>query len=386
MSRHNSPLSSVRQRRRPRGSPFGDDPFEDPFFDRFFGRNFQVRHEALHAPAIQVRVPPLPAEGRPPGFSGTIADGLSISSGLDRKTAHGSVKEPIRETDALSFRVVLSGRGDIRNIPKPDLKLGDSFKEYESKATPEIKIDEKGMFGRKTFEFVLVPRRSGALEIAPVEVSYFDSATRKYRTLRTEPIRIDVTPGEKEERLTSGSVSRQQDVKMLGADIRYISEGPAALEDRGPELQRRRWLLALDAAAAVAFLFAVWRARRLRALARDPAMARRLGAARTAREALNLARQELEQGKTETVHGRLEEALLHFLADKLDVPANAIVIENADEFLAVRGLDSSRARAVQELLAAFQASRYSGGRAAPDRLEADLGATERIVADLEAAL
>ncbi|MBI3892705.1 MAG: BatD family protein [Candidatus Wallbacteria bacterium] len=287
------------QRQRHRGGwPFGeptpgDDPFEDPIFDRFFGRNFQVRPTQVSADPIQVTVLPLPSQGKPANFTGIIAEGLTISACLDRKVDHNKVLKGVKDSDALNYKVVLSGRGDMRALPKPELALGDAFKEYESKATPEVKVDESGISGKKTFEYVLVPRHSGHLEIPPVEIAYFDSSQRQYRTVKSEPIAIDVTPGEKEEALTVRGGPEKKDVAMLGRDIRYIVEGPEALLPYGVALHRSTWFRLLNLLPLAGFVVAVLHVRRRNMLARDPVRARRLAAARAAREAVSQTRERM---------------------------------------------------------------------------------------------
>ncbi len=369
------------------GWPFqSDDPFQDPLFDQFFSRNYQLRRESIRGVPIQVKVLPLPESGKPSNFSGIIADGLSISSGLDRKVDHGKASS-VSESDALNFRVVFAGRGDIRGISKPELALGDSFKEYESKATPEVKVDENGISGKKTFEYVLVPRKSGQLAIPAIEVVYFDSAARAYRTLRSESISLEVKPGEKEERLSSGPASgAQKDFAVLGQDVRFISESASALEDAGEPLHERTWFQLLNGLALAAFVAFVAATRRRKFLAGNPALARRLAAARLARESLDETREQLRDRPVQELHGQLEDLLLRYLWNKLGVPANSLVLEDCDALLVSRGVAPALAIRLKEMLLGFQASRYAPGQGNRASLEADLEMAEGMLGELERAL
>lgn len=368
------------------GWPFqSDDPFQDPLFDQFFSRNYQLRRESIRGTPLQVKVLPLPESGKPANFSGIIADGLSISSGLDRKVDHGKASS-VSESDALNFRVVFAGRGDIRGISKPELALGDSFKEYESKATPEVKVDENGISGKKTFEYVLVPRKSGQLVIPAVEVAYFDSAARAYRTLQSEPISLEVKPGEKEERLSSGPAgSSQKDFAVLGQDVRFISESASALVDAGEPLHERIWFQLVNGLALTAFVVFVAATRRRKFLAGNPAVARRLAAARLARESLDETRRLLRDRPVQELHGQLEDLLLRYLWNKLGVPANSLVLEDCDAQLAARGVAPALAIRLKEMLLGFQASRYAPGQGNRASLEADLEMAEGMLEELERA-
>jgi hypothetical protein len=369
------------------GWPFqSDDPFQDPLFDQFFGRNYQLRRESIRGTPIQVKVMPLPDSGKPANFSGIIAESLSISSGLDRKVESGKASS-VSESDALNFRVVFTGRGDIRGISKPELALGDSFKEYESKATPEVKVDENGISGKKTFEYVLVPRKSGQLVIPAVEVSYFDSGARAYRTLRSEPIALEIKPGEKEERLSSGAAgSAQKEFTVLGQDVRFISESPSALEDAGPPLHDRTWFQLVNGLALAAFLVFAAATRRRKFLAGNPALARRLAAGRLARDTLDETRKLLRDRPVQELHGRLEDLLLQYLWNKLGVAANSLVLESCDALLAERGVAPALAIRLKEMLLGFQASRYAPGQGNRASLETDLEMAEGMLDELERAL
>ncbi|MBI4867195.1 MAG: protein BatD [Candidatus Wallbacteria bacterium] len=382
--------NAQRPRRRggwPFNDPFGsDDPFDDPIFDRFFGRNFQVRQTSVAADPIVVKVLPLPAAGKPASFSGIIAEDLTISAGLDRKVDRNKVQKSLKETDALNFKVVLSGRGDIRALPKPELALGDGFKEYESKATPEVKVDESGISGRKTFEFVLVPRRSGQLTIPTVEVTYFDSSKRQYRTIRSRPIDIQVAPGEREEALSTGVASARKDVKVLGTDLRYIVESPSALVSYSGPLHLSRAFQLLNFLPFAGFVGVVLQTRRRRWLERDPARARRERAGKAAREAVARARELAAGGSAKETCAQLEEAVLQYLWAKLCVPANSIVVETSDATLAAHGVPAELAARAKELLTRFEMSRYAPGALAPGAIDRDVLETEELLTELERAL
>ena len=129
--------------------PFGSrDPFRGFFSGDLFGR--EVTRQVASNP-LRVQVLPLPREGRPPEFQGAVGD-FSISGQLD--------KSQVKANEALSFKVRISGNGNLAGLSEPRIEFPSSFEVYPPKAEQQIRRDPGGISGEKTFEYVLIPRQS----------------------------------------------------------------------------------------------------------------------------------------------------------------------------------------------------------------------------------
>ena len=187
------------------------DPFE-AFFNG--GSGYVEVKKKIVAPGIDIQVDPLPQ--RPATFSGGVGK-FNISAQLD--------KTETKANDPIKLRVIVSGTGNLKLIKEPVLNLPKDFDKYEPKVTDQTKLTTAGLEGSKIYDILIVPRHQGQYDIPPVEFTYFDTATKRYETVKSEGFHLDVAKG-------SGSASvsdfsGQEDVDELNKDIRFIKTGDA---------------------------------------------------------------------------------------------------------------------------------------------------------------
>jgi len=132
----------------------------------------------LKSPDVPLTVLPLPAEGRPPNFSGAVGH-FKLEASVD--------STQVRAGEPLELRLAVNGDGNFDRVTTPGLPESDQFKTY----TPSV----KGLDHGKTFVQAVVPQRPGTSEIPPVELTFFDPDEARYLTARSTPIPIEVKPG-----------------------------------------------------------------------------------------------------------------------------------------------------------------------------------------------
>jgi tetratricopeptide (TPR) repeat protein len=193
---------------RRRANPFFSDFFDMDFFGG--GGREAVRRTARTAP-FTITVRPLPPNP-PPGFSGSVGR-FTISASAEPETVPAG--------EALTLRITLRGNTRASNVGDPilpDLKDCDVF-------TPErqtaVDTGANGFSTRKTYRYLIIPRQEGELTIPPITYPFLDAETGTYRTVRTEPITIAVTPGRSGPREQTRYLT-QDEIRQVGQDIRYI--------------------------------------------------------------------------------------------------------------------------------------------------------------------
>lgn len=183
----NATLGIPQQSRR--RSPFGRGFFDDDFFDHFFS---DIREEPvkLTNPRLKLRILPLPRMGRPADFSGAVGDFKLTATATPQKTMVG---------DPITVKMILDGTGNFDRVACPRLQVGENFKTYRpsSTFTPESTTEYRG---EKCFEQAVIPLSADVKSIPPVTFSYFDTGEKKYVTLRTKAIPIDLTAGTQQAR------------------------------------------------------------------------------------------------------------------------------------------------------------------------------------------
>ncbi len=132
--------------------------------------------------ARTVRVIPPPEAGRPASYIGAIGTTLTATSEIDTQTCN--LGDPLKMTLSIS--------GDIRlsNITSPDLTeqkdLTDIFKIYDDTLRTET------IGNTKKYIYTVRPKQSGTLEIPAIDLSFFDTITKTYKTIQTKPMPLRV--------------------------------------------------------------------------------------------------------------------------------------------------------------------------------------------------
>ncbi len=129
------------------------------------------------------------AKALPPVPAGTTFSGLVGDFHFDVGTNVTSA----RVGDSVTMTVALAGRGNIAGASLPTITWPDGLKVYDDVPQRDVKMDNDGYYGQKTFRLALVPSKPGTLVIPSVALTYFDPAAGKYETLHSDPIELTVT-------------------------------------------------------------------------------------------------------------------------------------------------------------------------------------------------
>jgi hypothetical protein len=146
----------------------------------------------LSSDPITVKVKPLPSDGKPESFTGSVG-----RFSLDIQAAPTKLKQG----EPISVKLTVAGEGNLPSIDAPSLTGNtQAWKQYDPSRV-DSRADErnrrnpmapKSNSGSVTFTQMIVPLTIEAA-IPPFEFSFFDPETGTYRTLRTDPIPIEVS-------------------------------------------------------------------------------------------------------------------------------------------------------------------------------------------------
>ncbi len=253
------------------------DSFLNDPFDTFFSTTRQIR---VASGGQTVTVVPLPAEGRPAGFSNAVGS-YALKAMVDQATTE--INQPVTLT------IVLSGDGNLKTVEDPVLPPLDYFKEYQSGSKAEYESGGQRISGTKTWEHVLIPTLPGDHTIASLSFPFFNPDTDAYRVSTTDPVTITVLPPSGEQAPVVG-MPRKTVVRQLRQDIQYIKPETVFLGDQGEVLFRSSWYLLLHALPVAAVLATVLYRSHAHRLRSDAGFARR-------RRARGKAQNELQQSQ-----------------------------------------------------------------------------------------
>lgn len=177
--------------------------------------------ETASSNPISLDIRPVPAELCPKNFYGAVGSSYQITASADRREVEAG--------EAVNLTIKVTGEGNLK--PTADLKLPalPGFRVYDVASTSGVIPANGTLRSYKIFKAVIVPLSSGEYVVPGLFWSYFDPKTKTYRTLRTEPIALRVTPSTKED--AGFDFGANADLgggfRQLGQDIRYLKASAA---------------------------------------------------------------------------------------------------------------------------------------------------------------
>ncbi len=296
-------------------------------FDSFFSYNVfgyrsrtpsafatQAVPKFLETEKLALTVKSLPEQGKPGGFSGAVGH-YTIEASLDKKE--------VEEGVPVTYRVKISGGGNVSTVEPPAVPPMDYFKVYDALSSVNISKERGVVEGEKVTETVLLPKKAGSYTIPGLPFSYFDPLAKEYRTLQTPAQSLTVKPSTEIVADDSSADPEQALLKKqapaVSKDIRYIKtlDGPRPLWKKPLHEQPVYWALNVLMVVA-AFVWTVLARNKAEAMKDVTAYRQRLSF-RMARRRLRVSHRMLGAGKTEAFYRELEKAIHGYFSDKLNI-------------------------------------------------------------------
>ncbi len=333
------------------------------------------RPRTLTTRPIEVEILPLPREGRPAGFGGAVGS-FSVSGRLE--------SESVPALAPVTLRVRISGTGNIRTVPAPEISELPGFRVYESGTSTEITKKDYVLGGIKTYEYVLVPQASGTLTVPGVSLSYFDPSKESYERAGSGDLVLSVTPGTPG--TEPGMIPVPAAISRVGRDIRYIHERDDVLRPAPAPVHARTWFLALQAIPLVGLAGALVVKRRRDRYAEDSGLVGYVRAPGAARRELKEAAEHLTSGDRAAACSAIVRAVTDFIGGRWGVPARGMTMAELAGVLKSAGGDEEIVERVRRLLSECDLGRFAGDvdRVGDDRLLSDAGECLRRLGKLSA--
>jgi len=348
--------------------------FRDPFdvFGDMFGRGEEV---VIRSSAVTINVRPLPTEGRPKDFSGTIGN-FSISATPSRTRVE--VNQPVTVT------IKISGTGNVKSAAKPPIPELDDFRVYEASASENVsKLDDK-IGGTKIYEEVFRPVRPGPLEIPALSFNFFNPDRGRYETVSTRPIALNVI--KPEGYVASPEIpfaGPEMTISSQARDIRYIKENPGDWYPSGRLILFSPAYVAVNGFPVLILAVMIALRKRREKLAGDIGYARARAASRMARKRLSRAR---AQARTETAgefYAEIYTALISYIADKVNTSPYGLTTDRIKQLLAGKSVDDTVIDKVVQLMQSCDFARYAPSEVSQEDIGKALVEAEKIMVFLE---
>ena len=354
----------VRQRAQRRGRSL---------FDQFFGSYENVAVK-LKSQAMKIEVLPYPGT-KPADFSG-ISGKLKMAVSLDKTTT--------KSNEAVNLKLTIGGSGNLKLLEAPALSFPPDIEAYDPKTNDKISVNQAGISGSRTFEYLLIPRYAGDFKLGPFSISYFDLEKKAYVTL-TQPeisLHVDKGEGQAEGPAVSGTTNKE-DLKIIGQDIRFIKTNQPTFKQHGEYFfGSPLHLLGLLLPAALFVLFFIWLNIRRKKNA-DQGYVKNSRATKLAKKRLAKAEKLLKQNNTAAFYEEIARGLWGYVGDKLLIEVSSLTKDNVKDKLLQRGTSEALIDRFLKVLNDAEFARYAPSAAgiSPEQV---LNESVKIIVDLEA--
>ncbi|MBY0352808.1 BatD family protein [Candidatus Babeliales bacterium] len=172
-------FSEQNKGRQPRNSMFAER-----FFDDFFSRS-RVTQQRIRSEELEINVTDLPPTTKRVDGVGVFTE---FRATLDKEQA--ALNEPV------VLKIELVGKGNVEQIADMRLSLPAGVKSYKSKTAVHDDVTPAAYNGsRKTFEYIVQVPFAGPVTIPAQHFVYFDTQSRTYKTMSTQPVSVTIAPG-----------------------------------------------------------------------------------------------------------------------------------------------------------------------------------------------
>ena len=324
------------------------DPFE-AFFNG--GAGYITVRKKIVTPSLTVNVLPLP-DNKPASFMGAVGD-FSITSSIN------STK--VKTGDALTVKIVVSGTGNMKLIGTPEVKFPSDFEVYDPKIDNKFSLTQAGLTGNKVFEYLAIPRHAGKYTIPASEFTFFDSKTKKYKTLKTEEYTIEVEKGKGDASQVLADFTNKEDIKRLGKDILYIKLGDTTLRDKDHFFYGSFVYYIWYVIPLVLFIIIIIAGRKKALENANLAKVRTKKANKIATKRMKAAGALLSQNKKEAFYDEVLKALWGYISDKLNIAVSDLSKDNIEYELSKYGISDDLIKEFIETLNQCEFARYAPG-------------------------
>ncbi len=318
---------------------------------------FQTIRKLAQSPQVTIKVHDFPT-GKTASFTGAVGD-FTVYSKTDI--------EKIAADEAFTFRVTVSGQGNLSLLQKPNIVFPQDFEVYEPKVIDNFSTTTQGDKGNKIFEYVIIPRQAGNFEIPVIEFQYFNQQTKKFKTLKTDAISIEVSKGTGKKSAVNFATQKSQ-LAYKGNDILFIKTGDLQLQTpktKSPFFPFIYSIIAILLSFGT-LTFIIIKRKQIEFNSDESRVKNKKADAET-KKRLRQARLCLNAGKETEFYDELAKALWGYVSDKFTIPLSALNIDTVREFLIERNIDDALIQDLIGVLNHCNFARYAPSGAAANQ-------------------
>ncbi len=160
-----------------------------------------------------IRPRELPLENKPDDFIGAVGDfSYEVSAS----------KNALKANESSQIKVAVKGKGNLKLFEIPKIVTPKELEVYQPERKEKVSATASGLKGSVTDDYTVVPQYKGKYKIPKTSFSYFNPKEKKYHTITTEDLYVNVLEGKELVTTFDENTVAKQTVKTTGKDFRYI--------------------------------------------------------------------------------------------------------------------------------------------------------------------
>lgn len=297
-------------------------------------QHYSTKNVNVNCKKLPIAVMSLP-NGAPEDFKGAVG-AYQLNVRPDKKTCTLG--------ESIDLSVGILGSGNLKLIEPLEIPVSDAYEVYDPIVSENIRAEEDLVLGTKTFEYNIIPKEVGNLEIPPLRLSYFNPKTKRYEVKESPRTVIQVVPGDGTQGVAQ--TEPEEESKLLG-----IKTGIDSLRSKGRSSVPLYFLGSLFILPFLLMPLVVSRKRKAEAAESDVVGIRKSQASSVAQERLATAKSHISRNNKKDFYTEITKTIEGYCGDKFNVPSSSLSKEDIISKLASKEVPeglNSRLKSVME--------------------------------------
>lgn len=314
----------------------------------FFGNPItkNIRKEFASAKKI-INSKELPLDGKPLNFTGAVGD-YSFSVDTD--------KQVLKANESSQIKVTVKGKGNLKLFELPKIVVPKELEIYAPERKERVRILSSGISGTISDLYTVVPQFKGKYKVPNISFSYFNPIQKKYKTITTEDLIVNVLEGRKLVSVAPNSAKKQA-LKITGKNFRYIQTKTIFTASKQDDFFKSNSFYFLLLLSFITIPIGIFIAKKNEERNSDFIGNKLRRAERLAKKYLSEAAKQL--GKKEAFYESLERALHNYLKAKLGIETLEISKEKITQILQEKEVSATAINQFMEVLQDCDFARYA---------------------------
>lgn len=316
----------------------------------FFGnRIYSQVSKKITAGRRVIQVSKLP-DNAPSSFNGAVGD-------FDIELT--TTKTDLNASESLQATIKISGKGNLKLFSPPSIEAPSSLEKYDPEYTENVSTNLAGMNGNISNTYTLVPQFQGKYPISSVDFTFFNTSLKKYETLKTKEIIVNVLEGPTllTEKVDPQNSTTPSNILPSINQFKFIKTKPNLVNINSSSFINSTYFYIIIFLPFFIIILTVIFFKSKKITDSDLKKYKSISANKLARKYLYEAKKNLD--KKDMFYVSLEKAMHNFLKSKLSIETSDYSKERIQDLLKNRNVDDDTQKLFIRLIENCEFARYT---------------------------